>query len=102
MKIPSIMKTGSKQTNWKFIKNVIHHKHSRTPEQLKQKPFEEIIKKQHERLDTDERESNEEEEESTTSSEKSEKDSESVSSAESEEENVTDIETHLCGGNQCT
>ena len=26
-----------KQTNWKFIKYVIHHKHSMTPEQLKQK-----------------------------------------------------------------
>ena len=34
-----------KQTNWKFIKYVIHHKHSMTPEQLKQKPFEEIFKK---------------------------------------------------------
>ena len=32
-----------KQTNWKFIK--YHHKHSMTPEQLKQKPFEEIFKK---------------------------------------------------------
>ena len=38
-----------KQTNWKFIKYVIHHKHSMTPEQLKKKPFEEIIKKQHEK-----------------------------------------------------
>ena len=25
------------QTNWKFIKYIIHHKHSMTPEQLKQK-----------------------------------------------------------------
>ena len=33
-----------KQTNWKFIKYVIHHKHSMTPELLKQKPFEEISK----------------------------------------------------------
>ena len=28
-----------KQTNWKFIKSVICHKHSMTPEQLKQKHF---------------------------------------------------------------
>ena len=48
-----------KQTNWKFIKHDIHHRHSMTPEQLKQKPFEEIIKKQHEKLDTEEGESNE-------------------------------------------
>ena len=48
-----------------------------TPEQLKQKPFEEIFKIHHEKLDTEEGESNEEEEESTTSSEKSEQDSES-------------------------
>ena len=33
-----------KQTNWKFIKYVIHHKHSMTPEQIKRKPFEQIIK----------------------------------------------------------
>ena len=42
-----------------------------TPEQLKQKPFKEIFKIQHESLDTEEGGSNEEEEESTTSSEKS-------------------------------
>ena len=41
-----------------------------TPEQLKQKPFKEIFKIQHESLDTEEGGSNEEEE-STTSSEKS-------------------------------
>ena len=40
-----------KQTNWKFIKYVIHHKLSMTPEQLKQKPFKEIFKIQHEELD---------------------------------------------------
>ena len=42
-----------------------------TPEQLKQKPFEEIFKNQHEKVDTDEGESTkiEEEEESTTSEE---------------------------------
>ena len=42
-----------KQTNWKFIKYVIHHKHSMTPEQLKQRPFDEIIKIGHEKLDTE-------------------------------------------------
>ena len=40
-----------------------------TPEQLKQKPFEEIFKNQHEKVDTEEGESIEEEEESTTSEE---------------------------------
>ena len=78
-----------KQTNWKFIKYVIHHKHSMTPEQLKQKPFKQMLKKQHEKLDTEEGESNEEEEESTTSSEKSEQDSESDTSTEDEEESNT-------------
>ena len=34
-----------KQNNWKFIKFLIHHRHPMTPEQLKQKPFEEIFKK---------------------------------------------------------
>ena len=55
-------------------------------EQLKQQPFEEIFKKKHENLDTEEGESNEEEEKSTTSSEKSEQDSESGTSTEHEEE----------------
>ena len=80
-----------KQTNWKFIKYVIHHKHSMTPEQLKQKPLKEIFKKQLEKLDTKEGESNEEKEESTTSSEKSEQDSESDTSTEDEQEtNMTE------------
>ena len=39
-----------KQNNWKFIKYVIHHRHPMTPRQLKQKPFEEIFKNQHEKL----------------------------------------------------
>ena len=39
-----------KQNNWKFIKYVIHHRHPMTPEQLKQKPFEEIFKTQHEKM----------------------------------------------------
>ena len=42
-----------KQTNWKFIKYVIHHRDSMTPDQLKQKPFKEIFKKQHEQFDTE-------------------------------------------------
>ena len=32
------------QTNWKFIKYVIQHKQSMTPEQLKKKPIKQIIK----------------------------------------------------------
>ena len=82
-----------KQNNWKFIKYVIHHRHPMTPEQLKQKPFEEIFKNQHEEVDTEEGESNEEEEKSTTSSEKSEQDSESDKTTEDEEEPNT-TETH--------
>ena len=56
-----------KQNNCKFMKYVIHHRHPMTPEQLKQKQFEEIFKNQHEKVDTDEGESIEEEEEFTTS-----------------------------------
>ena len=82
-----------KQNNWKFIKFLIHHKHSMTPEQLKQKPFEEIFKNQHEKVDTEEGESNEEEEKSTTPSEKSQQDSESDTTTVDEEESNT-IETH--------
>ena len=81
-----------KQTNWKIMKYVIHHKQSMTPEQLKQKPFEEIFKKQHQKFGTEEGESNEEEQESTTLSEKSEQDCESDTSSEDEEESNT-IET---------
>ena len=60
-----------KQNNCKFIKYVIYHRHPMTPEQLKQKPFGEIFKNQHEKVDTDEGESTkiEEEEEFTTSEE---------------------------------
>ena len=75
-----------KQNNWKFIKYLIHHRHPMTPEQLKQKPFEEIFKNQHEKVDTEEGESNGEEEKSTTSSEKSEQDSKSDITTEDEEE----------------
>ena len=58
-----------KQNNCKFMKYVIHHRHPMTPEQLKQKPFEEIFKNQHEKVDTDEGESTKVEEEFTTSEE---------------------------------
>ena len=33
-----------KQSNCKFMKYVIHHRHPMTPEQLKQKPFEKLFK----------------------------------------------------------
>ena len=66
-----------KQTIWKFIEYVIHHKHSMTHKQLKKKLFEEIIKIGHEKLDTKEGESNTAVEESTTSSEILEQGSES-------------------------
>ena len=82
-----------KQNYWKFIKYVIHHRHPMTPEQLKQKLFEEIFMNQHEKLDTDEGESNEEEHKSTTSSDKSEQDSESDITTEDEQETNT-TETH--------
>ena len=82
-----------KQNNWKFIKYLIHHRHPMTPEQLKQKPFEEIFKIQHEKVDTEEGESNEEEDKSTTSSEKSEQDSESGTTTEDEDESNT-TQTH--------
>ena len=58
-----------KQNNCKFMKYVIHHRHPMTPEHFKQKPFEAIFKNLHEKVDTEEGESNEEEEEFTTSEE---------------------------------
>ena len=82
-----------KQNNWKFIKYAIQHRHPMTPEQLKQKPFEEIFKNQHEKVDTEEGELNEEEEKSTTSSDKSEQNSKSDITYEDEEETNT-TETH--------
>ena len=82
-----------KQNSWKLIKYVIHHRHPMTPEQLKQKLFEEIFKNQHEKLDTDEGESNEEEHKSTTSSDKSGQDSESDITTKDEQETNT-TETH--------
>ena len=82
-----------KQNNCKSIKYVIHHRHPMTPEQLKQKPFVETFKNQHEKGDTDEGESNEEEQKSTTSSDKSEQNSESDITTEDEQETNT-TETH--------
>ena len=78
-----------KQTIQKFAKYVVHHRHSMTPEQLKQNLLKEIIKIQHEPLDTEEGESNEEEKKSITSSQKSEQDSETDTSTENEEESNT-------------
>ena len=86
---PLIEENWMKQNNWKFIKYVIHHRHPMTQEQLKQKLFEEIFKNQHEKLDTDEGESNEEEHKSTTSSDKSEQDSKSDITTEDEHETNT-------------
>ena len=82
-----------KHNNWKFIKYLIHHRHSMTPEQHKQKPFEQIFKNQHKKVDTEEGESNQEEEQSTTSSEKSEQDSETGTTSEDEDESNT-TQTH--------
>ena len=82
-----------KPNNWKFIKFPIHHRHPMTPEQPKQNPFKVIFKNQHEKVDTDEGESNEEEDKSTTSSDKSEQNSESDITTEDEEETYT-TETH--------
>ena len=82
-----------KQNIWKFIKYLIHFRHPMTPEQHKQKLFEEILKNQHEKVDTEEGESNEEEEKSTTSSGKSEQDSESGKTTEDKEEPNT-TQTH--------
>ena len=92
-KNPLIEENWMKQNNCKFIKNVIHHRHPMTPEQLKQKPFEEIFKNQHENLDSDEEESMQEEDKSTTSLDKSEQNTESDITSEGEEETNT-TETH--------
>ena len=61
-----------------------------TPEQLKQKPFEEIFNNQHEKLDTDEGESIEEEEKFTTSEELTE-DEYSTFSDMSKQDSESDI-----------
>ena len=78
-----------KQTNWKFIKYLIHHKHSMTPQQLKQKPLKEIFKNGHEKLDIQEVESNQDEEETTTSSEMSERVPESDTTGDDTDDSET-------------
>ena len=82
-----------KQNNCKFMKYVIHHRHPMTPEQLKQKSFEEIFKNQHEKVDTDEGESIEEEKEFTTSEELTE-DEYSTFSSMSKLDSESDINVH--------
>ena len=82
-----------KQNHWKFIKYLIHHTDSMTPEQLNQKPFKQMSKNQHEKVDIEEGESNEEEVKSTISSEMSEQDSKSDITTEDEQETNT-TETH--------
>ena len=90
---PLKYKNWIKQNNRKFIKYLVHHRHPMTPEQHKQKPFEEIFKNQHEKVDTENGESDEEEEKSTTSSEESEQYSESGTTTEDKEESNT-TQTH--------
>ena len=80
------------QNNCKFMKYVIHHRHPMTPEQLKQKPFEEIFKNQHEKVDTDEGESTKVEEEYTTSEELTEE--YSTFSDMSKQDSESDIKAH--------
>ena len=79
-----------KQNNWKFIKYVIHHRHPMTPEQLKQTPFEEIFKNQHEKVDTDKGKSTKVREEFTTSEELTE-DKYSTFSDMSKQDSESDI-----------
>ena len=68
LKNPLSEENWMKQNNCKFIKYVIHHRHPMTPEQLKQKPFEESFKNQHEKVEGESTKI-EEEEEFTTSEE---------------------------------
>ena len=82
-----------KQNNCKFMKYVIHHRHPMTPEQLKQKPFEEIFKNLHEKLDTDDTDEGEsiEEEEKFTTSEELTQDEYSTFSDMSRQDSESDI-----------
>ena len=75
------------QTNWKFIKYVIHIKHSMTPKQLKKNPIKPIIKVHpNQELDKDNGESTKDEEVSATSTELSEENSTSDTPTEATEE----------------
>ena len=79
-----------KQSNCKFIKSVNQQRHPMTPKQLKEKPFEEIFKNQHEKVDTDEGESTKVQEEFTTSEELTE-DEYSTFSDMSKQDSESDI-----------
>ena len=74
------------QTNWKFVKYVLHNNHSMTPEQPKKKPIEQSIKIEHEKLDTEEAKSTKDAEESTVSTKLSEENSTSDTPTEDTEE----------------
>ena len=89
---PLIEENWMKQNNCKFIKYVIHNRHPMTPEQLKKKPFEEIFKNQHEKVDTEEGESTKiEEEDEFTTSEELTQDEYSTSSDMSKQDSESDV-----------
>ena len=69
-----------------------------TPEQLKQKPFEEMIKILHEKLDTEEGESNKDEKKTITYSDIPEQDSASDTSTVDEEESNTTLTFQVHNG----
>ena len=79
-----------KQNNCKYMMYVIHHRHPMTPEQLKQIPFEEIFKNLHEKVDTEEGESNTDEQESTISN--NDEDEYSTFSDMSKQDSESDID----------
>ena len=81
------------QTNWEFIKYVIPNTNSITPEQLKKKSFKQIIKTEHEKLDTEEGESIKDDMEFTTSTDMSQEDSISDTSVDDTEKWIS-TETH--------
>ena len=80
-------------TNKLEIQYDIHNKHAMTPNQLKKKSIKQNIKIEHEKLDTEEGESNKDEEESTTSAELSEENSTYDTHTEATEDSKV-IETH--------
>ena len=92
---PLSEENSMKQNNCKFIKYVIPHRHPMTPEQLKQRPFEEIFKNQREKVDTDKGQSTkiEEEDEFITSEELTE-DEYSTFSEMSKQDSESDINVH--------
>ena len=81
-----------KQNNCKFIKYVIHHRHPMTPEQLKQKHFEESFKNQHEKVDTEEEESTKVQDKLTTSEELTEEYSTSLDMSKQNSESDINID----------